>query len=73
MTPVMERCQCSWPVAECIEHSPPRAQVDDQDGLAQPTRAAYILVAITGACVALDIVVVVGVVKAIEWLLGPIG
>jgi hypothetical protein len=47
MTPVMERCACSWPVAECIEHSPPRAPVDDQDGLTQPTRAAYVgLVAI---------------------------
>jgi hypothetical protein len=71
MTPVMERCPCTWPVAECIEHGPPRAPADDHDGLTQTT--ARVLVIMTAVCVVLDVVVVVGVVKAVEWLLGLIG
>jgi hypothetical protein len=71
MTPVMERCPCSWPIAECLEHSAPTATsapVDDTDGLAQPISGRVILVVV--GLLVFDAAVVVGVVKAVEWLLG---
>jgi hypothetical protein len=68
MTPVMERRPCSWPIAECLEHSAPSAPVDDTDGLAQPISARVILVVV--GLLVFDAAVVVGVVKAVEWLLG---
>jgi hypothetical protein len=76
VTPVMERCPCSWPIAECLEHSAPSAPVDDADGLAQPPAVPTILI-LAGAIVVLDLAVVVGLavcaVKAAEWLLGLLG
>jgi hypothetical protein len=55
VTPVMERCPCSWPMAECVVHSPPKLSTpvdDDPDGIAQPTTAAYILAGASLAVIA---------------------
>jgi hypothetical protein len=50
----------------------PRAPADDPHGLAQPNTTCVLVIA-TAACLILDAVVVVGVVKVIEWLLGLLG
>jgi hypothetical protein len=86
MTPVMTRCEHGWPLVECStctptpdeglhpDHRQPippptsRAPADDTDGLAQPISARIILVVV--GLLAFDAAVVVGVVKAVEWLLG---
>jgi hypothetical protein len=55
VTPVMTRCAHGYPVAECLEHNPPKlfAPVDDDpDGIAQPTAAAYILAGASLAVIA---------------------
>jgi hypothetical protein len=48
VTPVMTRCAHGYPVAECLEHNPPKPPDpapldDDPDCIAQPSAIVYVL------------------------------
>jgi hypothetical protein len=70
VTPVIARCPCGWPIAECLEHAPPSV---DPYGLAiyeAPPPPVAITIAIGGVTVAA--VVVIGSVATAAWAVSAI-
>lgn len=79
MTPVMARCACGFPVAECLTHNPPvlfRPAIppseDDPYGviLDEPPPPVVVTIALGGVTVAT--VVILGGVAAATWAVGAV-
>lgn len=69
MSPVMARCPCGWPVADCLEHAPPSV---DPYGLVIHEAPPPVAVTIAVGSVTAAAVVVIGSVAAACWAVGAV-